>query len=410
MAARGKSGHSLPSNRRFGSILNNDINNILIACSGARTTRAEYAKAVEALLLGKPGVLAQNVGMPDPVIYKTAVATTFDKHIVEATRQTWPTSKPSGAEAQAGVMAALFSAGTDPLRITVEVCRKHGVPIVASYRMNAEDWYKNTWRLSDFGRAHPDARIPGTGALDPANPIVFEHRRSLFREAADNYDIDGIEFDYMRWTHMISDPHRNHEILTREVRETRRMLDEVAGRKRRRKLLLGVRVGYSLDGPPAGKSDFSCKDLGLDVRTWIAENLIDYICPSYFWGYVPSMPKTREFVDLAKGHDAGIYPTVFPYAQWQADPARTRIDPADTVAMKRLRDDILKDALQGYADGADGISTFNWVHHHQPGMVTEPMRDDWGLGSKKVQMAVHPLLRNPRKLKAALTKDSPDRI
>ena len=103
------------------------------AHSGARTTPAEYARAVEALLRGEPGILAQNVGLPDPVIYRSAVATGFEKHLVEVTGQTWPTSKPDGAEAQAGVLTSLASAGTDPLALTIDVCRKQGVPIVASY-------------------------------------------------------------------------------------------------------------------------------------------------------------------------------------------------------------------------------------------------------------------------------------
>src|SRR5438445_10410098 len=62
------------NNKSLGSILNNDINNILGVLSGAKTTPAEYKKAVLHLLDAKPGVLAQNVGMPDPVIYRSQVA------------------------------------------------------------------------------------------------------------------------------------------------------------------------------------------------------------------------------------------------------------------------------------------------------------------------------------------------
>ena len=156
--------------------------------------------------------------------------------------------------------------------------------------------------------------------------------------------------------------------------------------------MLGARVGYSLDGPQAGGSDFSCQDLGLDVKTWIAKGLVDYLCPSYFWPRLPGMPKTAEFVALAKHSRTGIYPTVFPLAKWQEDPKRTLILDSDKAAMKQLCEDICHAALQGYADGAAGISTFNWVHHMQPGMVKIPSRDEWGLGSKKVQMFVHPKL------------------
>ncbi len=306
-------------------------------------------------------------------------------------------------------MAKLVGLGTDPLQATIDVCRQLGVACVASYRMNAEDWYQTTWMLSDFGRAHPEYRIPGKGCLDPAIPAVYEHRRRIFREVAENYDIDGIEFNYMRWYHMISDPHKNFPVLTREVADTRRMLDEVAQRKGRKRLLLGARVGYSLDGPhQAGSPDFSCKDLGLDVKMWIDKALVDYLCPSYFWPRLPGMPRTAEFVALAKNGKTGIYPTVFPFAKWQDDPKRTLIRETDKAAMRQLCEDICNAALQGYADGADGISTFNWVHHQQPGMVARPMREEWGLGSKKVQMFVHPKLASRDELQKCLRQGCGD--
>ncbi len=40
-----------------------------------------------------------------------------------------------------------------------------------------------------------------------------------------DYDIDGIEFDFRRWFFMISELLKNHTILTRLVRDSRKMLD-----------------------------------------------------------------------------------------------------------------------------------------------------------------------------------------
>src|SRR3990172_11591499 len=104
-------------NKTFGVIQNNDINNILNASSGSEISAEEYREAINHLLDGKPGVLAQNVGMPDPVIYRTAVATTWDKHL--------------GGD-QAAAMAALLAAGADPFAITIECCRERGVLVLAS--------------------------------------------------------------------------------------------------------------------------------------------------------------------------------------------------------------------------------------------------------------------------------------
>src|SRR2546426_8736776 len=74
--------------KRLGTIFNNDINGLLMgeegrSTSGENTTPEEYQKAVYSVLDSKPVVLAQNVGMPDPVIYRTSVATTWDKYHAE---------------------------------------------------------------------------------------------------------------------------------------------------------------------------------------------------------------------------------------------------------------------------------------------------------------------------------------
>jgi len=379
-------------NKKLGSVLNNDINNFVFAVSGADTTPAEYRKAVDHLLDTKPGVLAQNVGMPDPVIYRTNVATTWDKYV-------------GGEQAQA--QAALFAAGTDPLAITIGACRERDVLIVASYRMNAEDSRDRTTELYDFGRQHKHLRIPGAHCLDPVHPEVFEHRMAIFAEVARDYDIDGIEFDFRRWCHMISDPLENHPVLTRMVRKTRAMLDEVAENKGRARLMLGARVGPTIAGEPLGRNDMSCRELGLDVETWVREGLVDYLCPSFFWGHNPcDDPRTAEFVALAAGTDIGVYPTVFPYSKWQAEsPEAERIDVDDIEAVRRYRDDIIRAALKCYAEGADGISTFNWVPHQQPGMTRRNIRESWGLGAAKVQMLLPPLLPDPDALRACLSSD-----
>lgn len=404
----------IPHNKKLGSIFNRDINGLLVSSSGGETTPEEYRNMVLALLEAKPHVLAKNVGMPDPVIYRSQVATSWDKHIVEVSLRTWPKEDPKtieeGAARQAQAVIQLARHGTDALALTIEACRKRGVLVVASYRMNAEDWYANTWQLSDFGRAHPDWRIPGAGCLDPAVPGVFEQRMKIFSEVADRYDIDGIEFDFRRWQKMISKPLENHPILTRMVRQTRQMLEETTQRKRRERLLLGARVGPSLDDPaeteyPGGnvRNDVSCRALGLDVKTWIEEELVDYVCPSLFWPRLPGVPKTAEFVALAKGKNVGIYPTVFPLPAWAEDDKNPVKDSNET--RRRHQEEIVQAALKCYEEGADGISTFNWGTLFPPGTIPKnpPKYSEFygraNVGYQTVEMAAHPPLDSQSKLR-----------
>jgi|GEM_PF-857739 len=444
MKSRGEADQktALPGNRELDSIFNSDDGGVFT--SGKDITPAEYGQAVREMLDNGMTVLAQCVGMPDPVIYRSQVATTMDKHVVEVGLKTWygylDTRERSaeesaqkaayieGFENWAEAMRRLRELDTDALTITIEECRKRGVPIVASYRMNAEDWYGYSWMMSDFGRTHPEWRIPfaegesgdpeceWTGALDPAIPQVYEHHMAIFREVVESYDIDGIEFDFRRWYHMISNPLENHPILTKMVRETRQMLDEVARKKGRQRLIFGVRVGPSLDSEPnpslfpgiyyAEKpTNASCRELGLDVKTWINQAYVDYVCPALFCDYLPGLPLTKEFVALAKGTNVGIYPTVFSSTRWMNDAAKPVPDSPN--ARRKHRDEIVQAALKCYADGADGISTFNWpkLDPDSPaGRKAYSTCEGW----VRVCRQAHPALASPAALRRLLKASPPD--
>ena len=398
----------LPGNRHFGTILNNDATNIMYAGTGEDMTPDEYRNGVHRLLDAKPGVLAQSIGQPDPVFYRSKVATRWDKYWGYIDPETGDEMGVHATNIAAPAVRALAAQGTDPLALTVEVCRQRGVSIVASFRMNGEDMATRTLHTYDFGRENMDLRIPGRHCLDPAHPKVYEHRMKIFREVVENYDIDGIEFDYKRTHYMISNPRKNHVILTRMVRETRQMLDEVAKRKGRKRLLLGVRVEPMIAGtlnkadlpgalgPPYNRS---CEASGLDIQTWIDEELVDYVCPSLFWPKWPGLPRTAEFVELAKGKNVGIYPTVFPQPAWWDDKDGP-LEVDDTERMRRYKNDLCDMILSCYRDGADGISTFNWLPHHQRGMQPDPNRPNWGDGHKGMQMKIHPLLADLAALEA----------
>ena len=420
---------------------------------GATGTIETYRQALDAILDAQPGVFAQNVGLPEALLYPTDIDNMLDKHLVEVAKQTWPEREQAAAnaEAQAAFMGKVRAAGTDLLTVTIEACRQRSVPVVADYRMNAEDWYDHAYLLSDFGRAHPEWRIPldpeappppgdaqqarWAGCLDPAIPAVCAHRLAIFTEVADRYDIDGIEFDFRRWYRMISDPRRNYAILTRLVAQTRAMLDETARRKGRERMLLGVRVGAALETPPSEAafpgigslhSNPSCRDLGLDVRTWIALGLVDYVCPTLFWPRWPGLPHTGEFAALAQdkgdvpglhnhmkiggadlaSSDVGVYPTLFPLPAWLGEegPFKGPINLEDELKLQRYKREICELVLRLYDDGADGISTFNWYFHLYLARVPHQWQTyyGYGAGGARLQQHVLSILRDPAAIRAYL--------
>jgi len=281
--------------------------------------------------------------------------------------------------------------GKDPLTLAIEVCRERKVPVVFSFRMAEGGSYHASLERPAFSRQHREwtigeplpggsTTVPGLGemlggqggwGMDRAIPEVYAHQMAIFKEALENFDVDGIEFDFKRYYPMISNPRANHPVHTRLVREMRALLDDLAKKKGRGRMLLGARVSYSIDGPLDPRLgipgvDFNCKDLGLDVETWIREGCVDYVCPSYFHGRdLPGHPDTREFAELAKGTRVGIYPTTFARPRW---PEKER-HPDSEASWRRFRDEICADALHMYADGADGISTYNM----NPGDYANPL-------------------------------------
>ena len=387
--------------KNLGVIVNQDDNGFLIGSPGKDITAGWYQDAVLLeLMLAKPGVYAQCVGFPDPVNYRTKVATTMDKYCPDH----WSAER---SRTQRDGLRRLFELDTDILTLASEACRQQGVLCVASYRMNSEDWGELQLDVYDFGRAHKDWAIPGANCLDPAIPEVYQHRMNIFREVAENYDIDGIEFDFRRWYRMISDPLENYPILTQMVRDTRRMLDEVAKQKGRKKLLLGARVGISIAGKPLNYHELSCKDLGLDVKTWIEEGLVDYLCPAMFHGGVgragydgaaKEYLKVAEFVELAKNSGCGIYPTIWSYIYPKTGEKAKRVGEGDAEAMRRYRDAMCESALDYYGQGTDGMSTFNWHGAVGP-------QGQFGIGAQKIAIYIHSKLGDPEALRRCLSEE-----
>ena len=392
--------------KKLGSIFNDDTSNMHFGNAPGGCTPAQY-KAVLATLLGsgRPGVFAMDGGSPDTVYYRTEVATCLSKYYREVCKALgeW-FMEPAMAQAVTDMINGFAAQDTDALQLTTEACRENGVPVVVSYRMNGEDYYHMQLALSDFGRAHAHLSIPGARCLDPANVEVYTHRLDIFREVAEKYDIDGIELNFRRWWHMISNPLHNYPVLTRMIADVRRILDDAAARKGRGRMLLGARVSPLLEGPfipDEFGAQFgvtqnpSCRDLGLDVKTWIESGDVDYICPTLFNTTLPGVPRIREFAELARDTSVGVYPTLWWCPAWlhgsgakRGIPTEAPIEPDDSARLLRYKRELCEVALRIYAEGADGISTFNWWPHHQPGIVSNPdyMAKNFGVGGKKVLM------------------------
>ncbi len=228
-------------------------------------------------------------------------------------------------------------AGMDPLKVLIDRCHYHGMEFIADIRMNDRHGDRQ-----GIAKEHPEWIILGS-ANDYALDEVRDAMLAFTKEVLDGYEVDGIEYDYMRWCHMFKpgEGKQNAHLLTEFTRKTRQLLDEAAKRRGIDRLEFGVRVPQSIA---------ECDYLGFDVATWVKEGLVDFVVPSDFMHSDTNM-RTEDFVKLAEGTSCKIYPAIH---------NRISMDgPNEHYRLMNLAN--MRAAAQNfYGFGADGVSPYNY--------------------------------------------------
>lgn len=237
--------------------------------------------------------------------------------------------------------------GTDPLEIVTEYCRKEGVEIFATLRMN--DVHDSSDRFSVLGSRFKrknsrtlfgsSRKPPPYGYWSGADfswKVIRNMTFQVLEEMASNYDLDGLELDFWRHppyfkTYAWGEPVTQAETdsITRLMRRVRRMADARA-RERGRTLLIAVRV---MDSPELNH------DMGLDLVTWLREDLIDLV----IIGEVALAP-WEETIRLAHRYGVPVYPCI-----------RRSMMGEERGSLESFR----AQALTAWKQGADGIYLFN---------------------------------------------------
>lgn len=100
----------------------------------------------------------------------------------------------------------LIESGDEPLKVLVERCHIPGIAFAATIRMNDAHGgsYEFAHVSSKFFLEHRewlirDERGTPTVGMDYPIPEVRAHLSAILREQAENYEIEGLEVDFMRW-------------------------------------------------------------------------------------------------------------------------------------------------------------------------------------------------------------------
>jgi len=273
----------------------------------------------------------------------------------------------------------------DCLQIQIDFCRKNGIEIFWSMRMNdIHDSYRQAPALStqkmahalfsSFKRQHPEYLMgkPGDStkypiqsvrllwsALNYSLPEVREHIFLIIQEVCQRYDVDGIELDFERspiyfppTLDMLPVEQKHLNMMTDLLRQIREMTVTVA-LKRGRPILVATRVPLTLD-----RSEF----LGLDVERWLREDLVDIIIDGE--GYLPMAMPSREMVNLGHRYDVPVYPCITNCAMykggfWGGGRGPDLLDFSSIEAWRGA-------AMNIWNCGADGVYLFNCFEPNSP--------------------------------------------
>ena len=247
----------------------------------------------------------------------------------------------------------MLEAGTQPLDILIEQTQKRGMTFIAGFRVNDNHGHQAKQQgvgIAEFISSHPEwnlTEFPEGDYYRLSEPLDFsfdEVRDFTFgvvQEVVERFDVDGIELCFRDHAYFpFGKGCERMPLMTELVRRIRVMLDE-RSRAKGRELLLGARVFPTPE---------ECRELGLDVETWIADSLIDYVSPQDGMYSDFNLPYAA-WAEMTRASDCRLYPALLP---WTSVRARNRLDqiPLSHANCRGL-------VQTFYGAGADGVSIYN---------------------------------------------------
>jgi len=228
-------------------------------------------------------------------------------------------------------MQSLVDRGLDPLTVLIDRAHDKGMEFIASLRvglLGATDPSQNT-------------RAGGAGFL---NQEIRDHNFDLLRELAIDYPSDGIELDLAAPPRAGAPIFRPEDVAehTPLMTEWVRSVSEMVHGRPGSRGVVGARV-Y-----PTEETNTR---VGYDVKTWLAEGLVDYVTPLIYSHFVidSNMP-IQWLIDAAHQYDVPVYPLLGPYSAEEQRDFHTR---------EWATPEMMRAAFANYWDmGVDGLYAF----------------------------------------------------
>ena len=206
-----------------------------------------------------------------------------------------------------------------------------GLEFIASLRMGSYEGMDPRHSVAEGGRGF-------------VHEEVRDHQFAMLEELATDYSVDAVELDFAAapggsafWLQAEDAPEYT-QVMTEFVRKTAGMVRERKGQP----CQVGARV-YPTE-------ELNLKT-GLDVQTWLAEGLVDFVVPMVYRDFIldANMP-IGWIVDAAHQHDIAVYGMLQPYYRNESRRFHTVVN-ASAPMMRAA-------AANYWSRGVDGVYTW----------------------------------------------------
>lgn len=162
-------------------------------------------------------------------------------------------------------------------RAQTEMCHKTGAEMHFSIRANLywppETKYMtgNDYMNGRWWSEHPDCRLPGSYQLDYGRAEVREYYLSVFRDALERFDLDGVNLDLTRWPRCLDARYHSSAVLLGFCRALRDIADGFSARR-------GKHIKVSLSMVEYYHAGCTLEEQAIDFSALAASGTLDFIC------------------------------------------------------------------------------------------------------------------------------------
>lgn len=250
------------------------------------------------------------------------------------------------------------SPGYDPLQFAIEECHKRGMELhcwLVCIPLGTVDRQRKHGASSIMQKKPALVKTVGSECfMVPGNPATADYIASICKELTENYDIDGISLDYIRYpeaSYRFSDNNLcpagknindwKRENITRIVRKVHDVVKPIKPWVK----LSSSPVGKYRDLPRYSSKGWNCYDaVWQDPQAWLRDNLQDMLFPMMYFRGEHFYPFLFNWAENNYGHPVaaglGIYFLDPKEGKWELNDVRaemytTRMSGAGGIAFYR---------------------------------------------------------------------------